>query len=345
MERIRLLEEGRLTTTRVSVAALAPVLLALALSGCMQATNANSGYNYFAYGTLVATNRGSISNYLYYPRGMAVDSAGNIFVVDGGNNRIVEMSSISSPSSSWTSWPIGATSVLDAPYAPEGIAVSGTGAGANIWIADSGKGRILHLTGWPVTSVTAYLSTTGGNAYTFAYPVGLALNGTTLYVTDPGTSFPFSTPVVYEINVGGGFSGVAATSAFGSGATHVSYPRGVAVDSLGNVYVTDETNYRIVEMNSGLTSVLAILGTRGSGTGQFVSPQTIALDSGNNIYVVDSSNYWVVKMSNMTGAGWTRYGVQTGTPSSSVYPNWVAVSSAPSIFVSDDTDYQIAEFQ
>ena len=86
-----------------------------------------------------------------------------------------------------------------------------------------------------------------------------------------------------------------------AGAAHASYPRGIAVDSSGNVYFTDETNYRIVEMDTGLTTVKAILGTRGSGTGQFISPQTIAIDSVNNIYVVDSANYWVVKMTSIAG--------------------------------------------
>jgi tripartite motif-containing protein 71 len=118
------------------------------------------------------------------------------------------------------------------------------------------------------------------------------------------------------------------------------------VDSSGNVYITDETNYRIVEMDSGLMTVLATLGTRGSGTGQFISPQTIALDSSDNIYVVDSGNYWIDKIPHITStAGWTKYGVQSGTPASSVYPNWVAVDSSSNIYVSDDINNQIAEFQ
>jgi NHL repeat len=221
--------------------------------------------------------------------------------------------------------------------------VSETGLGASIWIADSGNGRILHLSGWPVPSVTTYPATTSGTNFPFSYPVGLALHGSTLYVTDPGKNFPNNTPSVFKIDISSGFSGQASTTNFGSGATHASYPRGIAVDSGGNVYITDETNYRIIEMNSTLSNVLATLGTRGSGTGQFISPQTIALDS-SNIYVVDSANYWVVKMTNISGAGWTRYGVQTGTPATSVYPNWITVSSS-NIYVSDDTTYQIAEFQ
>ncbi len=180
--------------------------------------------------------------------------------------------------------------------------------------------------------------------------MGIAANatGTELYIADPGTSLPNNKPYVFAAAVSGSsFVGSAVTSAFASGVAHASYPRGVALDSTGNVYITDETNYRIVQMNSSLTSVLATLGTRGGGSGQFLSPQTIAIDSDNNIYVVDSASYWVVKMTDMAGHGWTKYGVQTGSQYSSVYPNWVAVSSSSptDIYVSDDTDYQIAEFQ
>jgi sugar lactone lactonase YvrE len=328
----------------------------------MQAINANAGYNIFAFGHLVGTNYGSSSNYLYYPRGMAVDSAGDVFVVDGGNNRIVEIAAPNpiTKTSTWLTFPNTSTPSGDFFYAPEGIAIDSAG---DIWVSDTGynrngaapNGRIVHLTTATWQTATPKFDvnhsiTIGASNYPFKYPLGLAVNatGTELYIADPDTSFPSNTPYVFAAAVSGSsFAGSAATSAFVAGAANASFPRGLAVDSNGNVYITDETNYHIVEMDSGLTTVKATLGTRGSAAGQFISPQTIAIDSSNNIYVVDSSSYWIVKMSDMFGTGWTRYGVQTGTPSTSVYPNWVAVSpSSPTdIYVSDDTDYQIAEFQ
>jgi tripartite motif-containing protein 71 len=333
--------EGEVIKTRSAFAAVILAALAMGMSGCIPAINPNAGYNILP-GTALKSS-GTSTNYLYYPRGIAVDSTGNIYVVDSGNNRIVEMNPINIPNSSWISWtipPIPSTPLQNVPAA-EGIAVDSTGA--NIWIADSGNGRILHLTGWPSPSVTAYSFTTGSN--TFSYPVGLALYNNFLYVTDPGKTFPQNTPTVYKFNVSAGFTLVASTTNFDIGATHASFPRGIAVNSTG-VYITDETNYRIVEMDSGLTTVIATLGTRGSGTGQFISPQTIALDVSDNIYVVDSGNYWIDKIPNINSTtGWTRYGVQTGSPTTSVYPNWVAVDSSSNIYVSDDTNYQIAEFQ
>jgi hypothetical protein len=208
--------------TRAAIAAFALAALAMGMSSCMQAINANAGYNIFSFGTPIGKSSGTSTNYLYYPRGIAVDSAGNIYVVDSGNNRIVEMNPIGSPSRSWTSWTIPpiSTTLPNVPAA-EGIAVDPTGA--NIWIADSGNGRILHLTGWPSPSVTAYSVTTGSN--TFSYPVGLALYNNFLYVTDPGKTFPQNTPSVYKIDVSGtNFASLASTTNFGSGATHASFP-------------------------------------------------------------------------------------------------------------------------
>lgn len=350
-----------LSKARGSIAACALVLLAIGLSGCMQAINANAGYNYFSYGN-GRINYGHGTNYLYYPRGMAVDSAGDVFVVDGGNNRIVEIAAPNpiTNTSTWYTFPNGLTPSGDYFYAPEGIAIDSAG---DIWVSDTGynrngaapNGRILHLTiaTWQTSTPKFDVNHSiaiGANNYLFNYPLGLAVNatGTELYIADPGTSFPNNTPYVFAAAVSGSsFSGTAATSAFAASAAHASFPRGLAVDSTGNVYITDETNYHIVEMDSGLTTVKASLGTHGSAKGQFISPQTIAIDASSNIYVVDSSSYWIVKMSDMSGIGWITYGLQTGSQSSSVYPSWVAVySSSPTdIYVSDDTDYQIAEFQ
>jgi len=317
----------------------------------MQAINPNAGYNYFTYGSLVGANQSTNTNYLYYPRGMAVDGSGNIYVVDSGNDRIIRMSSIGVSPSTWVAFPNSNTPSADYFYAPEGIAVDSTGA--NIWVADSGNGRIVHLktADWQSTSPTfdTYSSVTvSSTAYNFSYPTGLAFDSShnMLYLSDPGSQFPANTPNVFAVDVSSGFSGKYAVSGSGSGADQFSYPRGIAVDpTKGYVYVADETNYRIDRLNLDLTG-WTTLGTRGSGTGQFISPQTVAVDSTGHIYVVDSANYWIVKMNDMSGAGWTLYGAQTGSASTSVYPNWVAVkSSGSSIYVSDDTMNQIAEFQ
>jgi hypothetical protein len=75
-------------------------------------------------------------------------------------------------------------------------------------------------------------------------------------------------------------------------------PFGVAVDSLGNVYVADTLNY-VIRLIAPGGIVTTIAGTPGNksyadGTGSaaaFSNPTGVAVDSLGNIYVADSENY------------------------------------------------------
>ena len=132
------------------------------------------------------------SSELDYPHGVALDGGGNLYIADGGNNRIREVSAATGVISTVAGTGTGgfnedgvpATSAeLTGPY---GVAVDGAG---NLYIADLGNNRIRM-----VTAATGVISTVAGN----------------------GT---------------GGFNadGVAATSA------ELYAPTGVAVDGAGNL--------------------------------------------------------------------------------------------------------------
>ena len=66
-------------------------------------------------------------------------------------------------------------------------------------------------------------------------------------------------------------------------------PAGVAVDSSGNVYVSDFSNNRIQKFTSNGTFITK-WGSSGSGEGQFNRPENVAVDSSGNVYVGDTSN-------------------------------------------------------
>ena len=75
----------------------------------------------------------------------------------------------------------------------------------------------------------------------------------------------------------------------GTGNGDFKEPLGVAVDSKGNIWVTDTGNDRIEEFNEK-GEYLAQFGTKGTGNGDFTEPKGLAVDPKGNIWVADSGN-------------------------------------------------------
>jgi hypothetical protein len=87
--------------------------------------------------------------------------------------------------------------------------------------------------------------------------------------------------------------GVAATFTF---------PTGVSSDSLGNLYVAEQSNNVIRKITpGGLVSTFAGSGVAGKTDGQglaasFSAPNKTAVDSANNVYVTDTNNFLIRKI-------------------------------------------------
>jgi DNA-binding beta-propeller fold protein YncE len=80
----------------------------------------------------------------------------------------------------------------------------------------------------------------------------------------------------------------------GSGEGQFDGPAGVAVDSSGNVYVTDFNNHRIQKFTAD-GEFLAQWGSQGSGEGQLFFPRGVAVDTSGNVYVADPGNSRIQK--------------------------------------------------
>jgi tripartite motif-containing protein 71 len=127
------------------------------------------------------------------------------------------------------------------------------------------------------------------------------------------------------------------------------HPFGLAVDRLGNLYVTDRLNDRVLMRDTSNTwSVLS----NGSGTalGRFThvgvtgGPAGIAVDLAGNVYVADWGNHRVQKCD--TNGNWTAWGAQPwGTPGAGLgqfnNPSGIAVDSAGNVYVADTTNNRI----
>lgn len=98
-------------------------------------------------------------------------------------------------------------------------------------------------------------------------------------------------------SAGGDALRLLAEQAFGSqgnGNGQLSEPRGVAIDSKGNLYVADMGNNRVVVYKPD-GSPLRTIGSFGTGDGQFNEPRGLAIDGQDNLYVTDTWNARVEK--------------------------------------------------
>jgi sugar lactone lactonase YvrE len=249
------------------------------------------------------------------PRGVAVDITGNVYVADTDNNTIrkITPAGVVSTLAGTAGVPPGSLDGSGAAaqfYSPTGVAVDTQG---NVYVADSGNNTIRMIT--PSGGVTTLAGTAGqvgsldgtGPAAQFNSPSGVAVDTQgNVYVTDSSNN------TIRKIAPGGVVTTLAGTalvvgSLDGAGAAaSFQFPNGIAVDTSGTVYVADTNNNTIrVITPAGVVSTLA--GTAGVGRGsvdgtgadaRFGGPLSLALDSLHGyVYVADTGNFTVRRIS------------------------------------------------
>ena len=128
----------------------------------------------------------------------------------------------------------------------------------------------------------------------------------------------------------------------GSNPGQFQFPRGVAVDSEGNILVADLDNQLQKFTPSG--QFLTAVGTKGSGPLQFNQPISVAVSSTNDkVYVADSNNHRIqVLNSDLTFSGsFGKKGSGKGQFSS---PWGVACDSTGNVYVADINNNRIQVF-
>ncbi len=166
---------------------------------------------------------------------------------------------------------------------PASIAVTSAGG----YIADTGKNAVLYF---------ATPSSTGVSFGTgLLRPAGVAVDGAgNLIIADTGNNRIVEVPVVNGVlsNAAQVVLVSATTSIAGS---VLKAPAGVTVDGLGNLYIADTGNNRIVYLpyNGGWN--VANASTMGSGLN---APLATAIDPSGNLYVADTGNGQIYKLQN-----------------------------------------------
>jgi len=219
----------------------------------------------------------------------AIDAAGRIYVPDTGNNRIQIFSSNGVYSATFGSGGNGNYQF----ECPTGVAISPVNG--DLYVTDHCNQRVQVFSSSRVYKATLGVrDETGTDNQHFNAPwdVGLDASGN-IYVADSENHR------VQKCALSGGnytcttFAGETGVS--GDDFSHLAHPLGVAVDSAGRVYVTDEGNSRVQVFDSTGAYLTTIGGAWGMNTGQMISPSGIALDRAGNVYVTDRDNHRVQK--------------------------------------------------
>ena len=260
------------------------------------------------------------------PEGLAVDGAGNVYVADSENHRIVKYSGSGSYITSWGSFGTG-NGQFDTPT---DVTVDSSGT---VYVVDHWNDRIQKFNS--SGTFLAKWGTSGVNTGQFWAPIGIAVDvNSNVFVADGKNER------IQKFSSTGTF--LATWGSRGAGNSQFSGLYGVAVDSAGNVYVADALNKRIQKF-SGNGVFLGKWGTDGIGPGQFKDLSFIAVDSANNVFVTDTAGNRIQKFSN-TGSfltSWGSYGVGNGQFDG---PDGIAVDAGGNVFVSDISNNRIQKF-
>jgi sugar lactone lactonase YvrE len=216
----------------------------------------------------VSTAPGTTATSLKFPGGVQVDSAGNVYVADTGNARVL---------------------IFNDPLHTDGVADVVFGQ-ADFVSGLQHKGGAVSASG--LSGPYGMVMDAAGNLYVVDYNDNRVLRYAPPFVTNMNATQVFGQPDFVSNTSNNG----------GASASSLGGPGYAAIDSAGNLYISDYNNNRVLEYNSPTTDTVAdhVFGqpdfttvtpnTGGLSAQSMASPDGVAVDSADNLYVTDRSN-------------------------------------------------------
>lgn len=270
------------------------------------------------------------------PRGVAADHKGNVFISDNRSHVIRKVNTATNIVTTYAGTGTagytgdGGSAVLARLNTPMGMQCDRRG---NLYFADAGNHCIRRIDTLGRISTVAGDGTSGFGGDGFSaltarldspYTVAVAPSGA-LLIADHGNNRIRMVDVTGLINTFAG-NGVYAYSGDGGLAVNCSfnYPTGVAVDTAGNVYISDSYNNVIREVDI-TGNINTIVGNSWPGFGgdlgdplgaNLFHPYGVAVDTFGSVYIADANNERIRKVYTTT------LGVEDLDPNgTAVYPN------------------------
>jgi len=301
---------------------------------------------------------------LYNPTGVAVNTFGDLFIADMDNYVVEEVTSsgrlsvVAGNGKQGTPTPGRATnSELEGPHA---VALDAHG---NLFIADTyvveevtPSGRLSIVAGDGSQGLPTPGPATKSDLYD---PHGVAVNARgDLFIADETNNVVEEVTPAGRLSVVAGVAGKQGRPTPGPAArSELSLPTGVAVDTHGNLFISDSGNYVVDKITSGgiLSVVAGMVGRQGPPTlgsatrSELNEPYGLAVDAHGDLFIADSDSQLVEEVTPAGRLSWVAGRGQAGPPmpgpaisSDLDGPEGVAVNARGDLFIAD-TDNNLVE--
>lgn len=275
------------------------------------------------------------ANRLCTPIGVAVDDAGNLYVADKNNSRVLEFDN-----------PVATDAIADRVFGQSDFNGSGCNAGGvsaaslctPIAVAVDGAGNV-------------YISDDNHRVLEYDTPLSTDTVADRVF----GQNGDFTTNGCNLVGLGNPPT-----------ASTLCQPAGIGVDLDGNLYVADASNNRVLEYDAPRTSdsvADVVFGQAGSFTSSacnptMCAPQSVALDAGGNLYVPEGESRVLVYITPQTtdtiadgvigqpnfGNNGCNAGFPHPDPATVCYPLGATVDSEGNLYVADTSNNRVLEY-